>query len=105
MAQPINYWCACNIISNKNIVKVRGPIQYGMRYSATRQFFLATTLHLLHRGFCSFYCLFTLYSLFILGSIALYIIQTVLHVIGITMIVVHKYRRNETDTSALSLFF
>ena len=35
---------------------VRGPIRYGTRYSATRQFFSATActaLHLLHRGFCS----------------------------------------------------
>ena len=36
-----------------NIIMVRGLIQYGMRYSAIRQFFSTTALHLLPRGFCT----------------------------------------------------
>ena len=37
--------CAC-------VIMVRGPIRYGMRYSATGQFISTTALHL-RRGFCT----------------------------------------------------
>ena len=36
------------------LVMVHSPIQYGLQYSATRQFFSTTVLHLFCRGFCTF---------------------------------------------------
>ena len=47
MAQPINKWGAVRIM-----VMIRGPIRYGMQYSATTQFVSTTVLHL-RRGFCT----------------------------------------------------